>query len=68
MLSCKNIPYADKRISIKKEEIYSYLVYNIVSSGKMGGIFFLKISWRWTCSQIFRKFRRLENLRYFEWF
>ena len=27
--------------------------------------FFMKISWRWTCSQIFRKFRRLENLRLF---
>ena len=31
------MPYADKRISIKKEQIYSHLVYNIVSLGKMGG-------------------------------
>ena len=33
MPSCK----AEKRISIKKEQISSYLVYNIVSLGKMGG-------------------------------
>ena len=26
------------------------------------------ISWSWTCSQMFRKFRCLENLRYLEWF
>ena len=26
---------------------------------------FMKIGWRWTCSQIFSKFRRLENLRLF---
>ena len=25
----------------------------------------MKISWRWTCSQTFRKFRRLENLPLF---
>ena len=24
----------------------------------------MKISWRWTCSQIFRKFRRLESAKY----
>ena len=28
---------ADEKISIKKEEISSYLVYNIVSLGKMAG-------------------------------
>ena len=27
--------------------------------------FFMKISWRWTCSQIFRKFSHWENLRLF---
>ena len=31
------MPEADKRISIKKEQISSYLVYNIVSLGKMIG-------------------------------
>ena len=37
MLSCNNTPWADKRISIKKEQCFLYLVYNIVSLGKMGG-------------------------------
>ena len=32
-----NMPEADERISIKTEQISSYLVYNIVSSGKMAG-------------------------------
>ena len=31
------MPYADERISIKKEKFPSYLVYNIVSLGKMTG-------------------------------
>ena len=30
-----NMPEADESISIKKEEISLYLVYNIVSMGKM---------------------------------
>ena len=29
------MPKADKRASIKKEQISSYLIYNIVSLGKM---------------------------------
>ena len=35
MSSCNNITQADERISIKKEQISSYLVYNIVSLGNM---------------------------------
>ena len=31
------MPSADERISIKKEQISLYLVYNIVSLGKMAG-------------------------------
>ena len=31
------VKLADGRISIKKEEIFSYLVYNIVSLGKIPG-------------------------------
>ena len=31
------MPEVDKRISIKKEQISSYLVYIIVSLGKMAG-------------------------------
>ena len=31
------VKLADGRISIKKEEISSYLVYNILSFGKMAG-------------------------------
>ena len=30
-----NMPEADERISIKKEQIFSYLVYSIVSLGRM---------------------------------
>ena len=33
MTSCNNMPSADKKILIKKEQISSYLVYNIVSLG-----------------------------------
>ena len=42
-----------KEYQLKKKQIYSYLVYNIVSLGKMFGKadpFLMKISWRWTCS------------------
>ena len=53
---------ADKKISIKKEEISSYLVYNI---GWKSRTFSVKISWRWTRNQIFRKFSHWENLRLF---
>ena len=31
------MPYVDEKISIKKEQIFSYLVYNFVSLGKMAG-------------------------------
>ena len=31
------MPYPDERISLKKEQISSYLVYSIVSLGKMAG-------------------------------
>ena len=37
MPSCKNMPYADERISVKKEKNSSYLVNNIVRLGKMAG-------------------------------
>ena len=37
MPSCNNMPEVDKRISRKKEQISSYLVYNIISLGKMAG-------------------------------
>ena len=37
MSSCNNTPEADERISIKKEQISLYLVYNIFSLGKMSG-------------------------------
>ena len=37
MPSYNNMLEADKRISIQKEQISSYLIYNIVSLGKMGG-------------------------------
>ena len=44
---------ADGRISIEKEEISLYLVYSIVSLGKMQKKqnLFGKISWIWTSSQ-----------------
>ena len=31
------MPFADERITIKKEKISSYLVYNFVSLGKITG-------------------------------
>ena len=37
MPSCNNMPEADKKISIKKEQISLYLIYNIVSLGRIGG-------------------------------
>ena len=49
-----------KNIS-KKEKISLYLVYNIVSLGKMAGKAD-ELSWRWTWRQIFRKFSCCENL------
>ena len=57
------MPYVDKRTSTKKEEISSYIVYDTVSLGKMAGKA-EPFSW-WTCSQIFRKIRRLEILQLF---
>ena len=57
------MPYVDKITSTKKEEISSYLVYDVASLGKMVGKA-EPFSW-WTCSQIFRKFRRLEVLQLF---
>ena len=33
--SCNNMPKAVKRTSIKKEQTFSYLVYNITSLGKI---------------------------------
>ena len=59
---------ADEKMSIKKEEVSSYLVYNIVSLRKMPGKrghFSWKIAWKWTCSQIFRTCSYLENLLLF---
>ena len=52
--SCK---LADGRMPIKKSKIYN--IYDIVSLGMLAGKtepFFMKVSWIWTCSQIFRKF------------
>ena len=37
MLSCNNMPSTDEILLIKKKQISSYLVYNIVSMGKMAG-------------------------------
>ena len=37
MPSCNNIPEADERVSVKKEQISSYLDYKNVSLGKMAG-------------------------------
>ena len=64
---CLAVQLTDGRILIKKEDISSHLVYNIVILGKMGEktTFFKKISWIWTCSQIFRKFSYGENLLLF---
>ena len=62
------MPSADEKISIEKERIPSYLVYNIVSLGKMAGkaeSFWWRSVEDELCSQIFRKFRCLENLRLF---
>ena len=42
---CNNIPSADERISVKKEQISSYLVYNIFSLSKMPGKV-EPVSWR----------------------
>ena len=49
----------DKRISIKKEQISLYLVYNIVSLGKMGGKA-EPFSWRSVEDELAIKY--LENL------
>ena len=61
MSSCNNIPSADERISIsiKKEQISSYLVYNIVSLGKMAGKA-ESFSWRSVEDELAVKY--LENL------
>ena len=51
--------YADESISIKKEQISSYLVYNIVSVGKMVGKA-EPFSWRSAEDELAVKY--LENL------
>ena len=64
------MPYADERISIKKEKFPSYVVYNIVSLGKMTGKA-EPFSWRSVEDKLAVKY--LENLDvqkicgYFEW-
>ena len=60
--------YQYESISIKKEQISSYLVFKYCQFGQDGWksrTFFMSSNWRWTCSQIFRKFRRSENLQLF---
>ena len=59
MPSCNNMPSADERISIKKEQISSYLVFNIVSLGKMVGKA-EPFSWRSVEDELAVKY--LENL------
>ena len=60
MPSCNNnMSLADKRISIKKEQISSYIVYNIVSLSKMGGKA-EPFSWRLVEDELAVKY--LENL------
>ena len=62
---CLPVKLADRRTSIKKEKVSSYIVYNFSSFSKMAGkteSFSGKISWIWTCSQISRKFSHWENL------
>ena len=70
MPTCNNMPSADERISIEKKQISSYLVYNIISLGKIAG----KVepfSWRSVEDELTVKY--LENLDvwkicgYFEW-
>ena len=51
--------YADKRTSIKKKQISSYLVYNIFSLGKMAGKA-EPFSWRSVEDELAVKY--LENL------
>ena len=53
------MPLADERISIKKEQFSSYLVYNIVSLGKMPGKVEL-FSWRSVEGELAVKY--IENL------
>ena len=53
------MPYADKRISIKKEQISSYPIFNIVSLGKMGGKV-ERFSWRSVEDELAVKY--LQNL------
>ena len=57
----------DERIPIKKEQVSSYLVYNIVSLGKMAEKA-EPFSWKSVEDEResnIRKFRHLENLRLF---
>ena len=59
MSSCNKIPSADEEILIRKEQISSYLVYNIVSLDKIAG----KVepfSWRPVKDEL--AVRYLENL------
>ena len=59
MPSCNNMSSADERISIKMEQISSYLVYNIFSLGKMAGKA-ESFSWRSVEDELAVKY--LENL------
>ena len=57
-----SVKLADRKMSMKKEKISSYLIYNIVTFSKMAAkadLFSGTISW--TCSEIPRKFRLLRK-------
>ena len=55
------MPFADERITIKKEKISSYLVYNFVSLGKITGKA-ESFSWRQVGCKLAVKY--LENLAF----
>ena len=55
-------------MKIKKEENSSYPIYDMISLSKIVGKtqpLSWKISWIWTCCQIFGKFGHWENLLLF---
>ena len=55
---------ADGEISVKKEKISTYLIYNVISFSKMTGktkFFSGEITWIWTYSEISRKSKLLRK-------
>ena len=62
---CLPVKLADGRMSMKKEKKFLPNLQHFQFRQDGWKTFFIKISWMWTCSQIFRKFSYWENVLLF---